>query len=88
MGNIKPITLVRMVVNRNSPVQPMSRFEANMPNSTISPLTTAIKLMATCTIVNTSSGNPKIMAQLLWSPLRTALSFAAVTSSAKSEVRS
>ena len=52
MGNMNPVTLVNIVVSRNSAVQPASRLEPSMPTSTIKPLAIAIRLMMTCSTVN------------------------------------
>jgi hypothetical protein len=62
-GNKNPVTLVSTVVRRNRAVQPGSRCEPNMPNTTISPQTIPIRLMMTWSKVKVCSDNPNIMAR-------------------------
>ena len=51
-GKRNPVTLVSTVVNRNSAVQPSSRFAASSPNTTTNPERIPVKLNTTCTNVN------------------------------------
>ena len=60
-GNRKPVALVRIVVRRNSAVQPAIRLEPSSPNITIRPETIPTRLMITCTKVNVGRLRPSIM---------------------------
>src|SRR5579862_7529611 len=59
-GNMKPLTLVNTVINRNSAVKPPSLLDENMPNMTMSPDTMPNKLMITWTVVKVESDMPSI----------------------------
>src|ERR1700733_4895191 len=60
-GNPKPVTLVRIVVTRNSAVQPGAGREPSSPNKTTRPETIPTRLMMTCKMVNVGRLRPSIM---------------------------
>src|SRR6185312_3730134 len=60
-GNMNPVTLVRMIVTRNSAVQPRRRRAPSMPHTTTNPLNSAISVMMTWTTVNACTDSPKII---------------------------
>ena len=61
IGNIKPVTLVKSVVNRNSAVSPGMRCAPTMPKTTTMPLAIAISVMMTWTAVNVAIERPRII---------------------------
>src|SRR5690349_10839375 len=63
-GNINPVTLVRIVVNRKTPVKAGIRCDPSMPNITTRPEATATRLMITWRRVKFSRLNPSIMARV------------------------
>src|SRR5262245_37273618 len=63
-GKKNPVTLVRIVVTRNTAVQPGSRCARSIPARTTSPVTMPIRLMTTCTSVKVASDMPRIMVKL------------------------
>src|SRR6202453_3514375 len=67
-GNPKPVALVRIVVRRNSAVQPGSRLEPSSPNRTKMPATIPIRLMMTWRMVKVGRLRPSIMTR---SPVKT-----------------
>jgi hypothetical protein len=64
-GNKNPVTLVRIVVTRNSAVHPSTRFEPNIPHNTTIPEKIPIRLMTTCMVVNAEIDMPRIMTGVL-----------------------
>src|ERR1700726_4348357 len=61
MGNRNPVTLVRIVVSRNSAVVRGNLCEANIPPTAIRPLPMAISEIMTCKRVNAGIDIPRIM---------------------------
>src|SRR5882724_7463153 len=62
-GNRNPVALVRIVVIKNSAVQPGIILEPSSPDKTTRPEPTPIRLMMTCSIVKVDRLIPKIMAR-------------------------
>ena len=58
------MTLVRIVVTRNTPFQPSSRRPLRNPYTTTSPVKIPIRLNNTCTSVNVETDMPRIIAHL------------------------
>src|SRR5580658_1446318 len=61
MGNKNPVRLVSTVVSRKSAVVSGSRFEANIPPTTTSPLPMAISVMTTWKSVKAPIDSPRTM---------------------------
>src|ERR1700730_11714150 len=64
-GNRNPVTVVKIVVTRNSAVQPGITLEPRSPYKTTRPETIPIRLMMTCSIVKVDKLIPRIMTRPL-----------------------
>src|SRR5690349_541820 len=62
---MKPVTLVRTVVARNSAVQLAGAFAFSIAPSTITPDAIPTRLMMTCSVVNAAMDMPMIMVGIL-----------------------
>src|ERR1700686_4997225 len=65
LGKKYPVTLVKTVVARKSPVQPSRLLELNIPNRTTRPATMPTRLKTTWTKVKVDNDIPKIIAYSL-----------------------